>query len=132
MKKQRKIMVLREVECGMDDIRKGDIFRSLPAGPTDIHSNPNMWYMATEDGEKLSEEEGYGKVMCKPVSFVTSEIYKPYRGIAMKEELVACVCMDLFDLKDGNTCDSCKRLLCFNCCDEPFGTCVDCDVKNES
>ena len=44
--KFRKARVLREIEIDFDEIKKGDLFRLLPASKTDINANSEQYYVA--------------------------------------------------------------------------------------
>lgn len=74
--KRREVRVLREIKIDMEDIKKGDIFRSLPADETDVQANPESWWMASKDAEKVSPEKGYAVVNCEPMSFVTGKFFQ--------------------------------------------------------
>lgn len=45
----RKVMVLRQVEIPWAALRKGDVFRTLPASPTDSYAESEVWNVATTD-----------------------------------------------------------------------------------
>ena len=47
----RRVKVLREVEIDFRDLKKGDIFRMVPAGQKDVHAHPRELHISETDAE---------------------------------------------------------------------------------
>ena len=65
----RRVLVLREVEIEFDKLRKGDIFRMIPASDNDINANPEQYHYADE-GVINNPDPSKTSVKCHPVNFV--------------------------------------------------------------
>lgn len=65
----RKVRVLVEEEREFKDLRKGDIFRTLPACETDVWASPDSFHIAETDAKAEKPPANWG-LQVSPIAFV--------------------------------------------------------------